>query len=149
MKKTKQIKTHLEYLGYNVVRHEENKDILFCTRPGYTSIMVTVNDVRAEFYGMYDINRIGKSNHNQVLSYVNDLNASSFVVTFYHKDDILNMYANYVGKYEQSNFTSFISVLENDLNDRLADMPDTQMFLGNPDKVDYSLQENYSSGALA
>jgi hypothetical protein len=37
----------MEYLGYIVTRNEEDENILYCSKPGFTTFMVLVNDLLA------------------------------------------------------------------------------------------------------
>ena len=149
MKNTNQINTHMEYLGYIVTRNEEDENILYCSKPGFTTFMVLVNDTRVWFYTYYEINRIAKCNIDKVFKYVNDLNISSNVVTFSINDNQLRMSTNYTGNYDRSKFTEFLSQVEIDVNDLLANTNETDLYLGDPDQAEHYLQDNSSTAVWA
>ena len=147
MKNTNQINTHMEYLGYIVTRNEEDENILYCSKPGYTPFMVMVDDARVWFYADYEVNTIAKCNKDKVFRYINDLNSNSNAVTFFINDDLLRMSTNYTGNYDRSMFSAFISQVEYDVNDLLASMKETNLYLGDPEQAEYYLQDNTSNGA--
>ena len=62
MNKNKQIKTHMEYLGYNIKMDEDNNDVMFCHKPGYAPLMVKCSDLMINFYGHHELNNIAKTN---------------------------------------------------------------------------------------
>ena len=70
MNNTNQITTHLEYLGYTIDQNENDKQVFYASRPGYTTLMVLVNDTRVWFYAHYEINSIAKCNIDKVFKYV-------------------------------------------------------------------------------
>ena len=144
-----QIKTHLEYLGYTIDQSENDEQVFSASRPGYTTFMVLVNDTRVWFYTYYEINRIAKCNIDKVFKYVNDLNSSSSVVTFSINDNQLRMSTNYTGNYDRSKFTEFLSQIEIDVNDLLANTNETDLYLGDPDQAEHYLQDNSSNVAWA
>ena len=143
-----QIKTHMEYLGYEIKPNENNDDILFCAKPGYTRLMVRWNDVRINIYAHYEINRIAKCNSDKVLRYINDLNMKSNTVTFWVEDELFRMSANYFGKYERSEFVTFFSAFEYDVNNQLDLLKETNLYLGDPNQAENYFQDS-STGALA
>ena len=149
MNNTNQITTHLGYLGYTIDQNESNKQVFYASRPGYTTLMVLVYDTRVWFYAHYEINRIAKCNIDKVFKYVNDLNSSSNAVTFSINDNLLRMSTNYTGNYDRSKFTEFLSQIEIDVNDLLANTNETDLYLGDPDQAEHYLQDNSSTAAWA
>ena len=149
MNNTNQITTHLEYLGYTIDQNENDKQVFYASRPGYTTLMVLGNDTRVWFYAHYEINSIAKCNIDKVFKYVNDLNSSSNVVTFSINDNLLRMSTNYTGNYDRSKFTEFLSQIEIDVNDLLANTNETDLYLGDPDQAEHYLQDNSSTAAWA
>ena len=144
-----QIKTHLEYLGYTIDQSEKDEQVFYASRPGFTTFMVLVNDTRVWFYTYYEINRIAKCNIDKVFKYVNDLNNSSNVVTFSINDNQLRMSTNYTGNYDRSKFTEFLSQIEIDVNDLLANTNETDLYLGDSDQAEHYLQDNSSTAVWA
>ena len=149
MNNTNQITTHLGYLGYTIDQNESNKQVFYASRPGYTTLMVLVYDTRVWFYAHYEINRIAKCNIDKVFKYVNDLNSSSNAVTFSINDNLLRMSTNYTGNYDRSKFTEFLSQVEIDVNDLLANTNETDLYLGDPDQAEHYLQDNSSTAVWA
>ena len=149
MNNTNQITTHLGYLGYTIDQNESNKQVFYASRPGYTTLMVLVYDTRVWFYAHYEINRIAKCNIDKVFKYVNDLNSSSNAVTFSINDNLLRMSTNYTGNYDRSKFTEFLSQIEIDVNDLLANTNETDLYLGDPDQAEHYLQDNSSTAVWA
>ena len=142
-----QIKTHMEYLGYEVTPGE-NDDVLFCEKPGFTDLMVSWNDKRINIYAHYKINSIAKCNSDKVLRYINDLNSKSNTVTFWVEDELFRMSADYTGEYDRSVFATFFTAMEYDTNNLLDLVNETKLYLGDIDQTESYIQDT-KIGAIA
>ena len=133
MNTNEQVLTHMEYLGYEIKVHEDDQNVLLCSKPGYTSLLVNCLDNMVRFYANYSLNATAKSNLDKVYEYVNELNTASYTTTFNTADNLLIMTNQYIGKYDKSLFSSFLGTIEHDTADVLSKNSKTDVFLGSDD----------------
>ena len=126
MRVNKQIKTHLEYLGYAMVPDD---DALFM-KPGIpNTYLVDLGPESIGIRGLYRYNDIATNNEYCVLQYVNSLNLKTNVVTFIKGDGYLGFHATYNGKYDRIGFGRFIQAWEDDLTNVLESFWETRCYL--------------------
>ena len=134
MNNNEQIKTHMEYLGYNIEMHKNDHNVMFCLKRGYAPLMVKCSDLMINFYAHHELNNVAKSNIDKVYKYVNELNTVSYTATFNTVDDLLIMTGQFNGIYDRSNFSSFLGAMEHDTTEILRNNSNSDVFLGSDDQ---------------
>ena len=142
MNTKEQIKNHIEYLGYRV---EDKEDHLFCEKAGYANIAITVTDKCFRFWSIYNLNEIAQNNPAEFSSYMNTLNQSTIMTTFYYEKGLINFTALSVGGYNKQLFSDFVGCWETDTTQMIDNNADSDRFLGSLDEVAQSGYETNTS----
>ena len=131
-----QIQNHLEYLDYEVITQDDNLGELICSKEGAPPLLIACTDSCIWFYASYRINSIAKSNKDNFLIYINNLNSKSFSTNYFLTENEEIAFAGmYFGKYDKKIFSSFVSNWEYDVINKLDLENDTNLYLGDPNRV--------------
>lgn len=142
MNTKEQIKNHLEYLGYTI---EEEADHLLCEKAGYAKIFITIKDKCFRFLSAYNLNEIAQINPAEFASYMNTLNQSTIITTFYYEEGFINFTALSFGGYNKQLFSEFVGCWETDTTQMIDNNSDSDRFLGSLDEVAQSGYETNTS----
>ncbi len=102
------IKTHLEYLGYEVTLHDgaltarHQRNLNISMKPYADGLLVT---------SIFGLSESGKANRLGLYKLVNELNATAAASRFYvDQDDDLLVEGYFPGAYDRARFATFIDV---------------------------------------
>jgi len=123
---TAQVKTRLEFLGYNIAKAEE---VFFAKHHNWPNISFQEHMGGFLFSTTYAIKETAKTRRAEFLEYINDLNRHACLVRFHTGTDSSLVAKCWMSHcYDETTFDSFIELMNNDITVLIFNHKKTNVF---------------------